>query len=143
MVLTNLPPQWSVLARYARRCWIAAGFRQDKSDGWDWAHSQVRDPARQGRLLLAMAWATLLVLSLGAAPAAAAVAALVARDHRPKPSHPRDSLFQLGLARFRAWLYGTVRGRLPWQLPDLTAPTWCAEWLAAHQSTPPSQTVPP
>ena len=88
---------------------------------------------RQGRLLLAVAWATLLVLSLGAAQAATAGAMLLARARRPKPSHPRDSLFPLGLGAFRAWLYGTVRGRLPWHLPDLTAPSWCAQWLELHQ----------
>ena len=143
VVLTSLDPCWSVLSRYARRFWIEAAFRQDKSAGWDWEHSQVRQPQRQERLLLALAWATLLVLSLGAQQAAAATAVLRARPHRSKPSHPRDSLFTLGLGRFRAWLYGTVRGRLPWQLPQLTGPSWCAEWLAAHHEPAPLQTVPP
>lgn len=144
VVLTNLAPEWSVLARYARRFWIEASFRQDKSYGWDWEHSQVRDPARQERLLLALAWASLLILSLGAAQAAVAVAVFLARTgRRPKPSHPRDSLFSLGLEQFRAWLYGTVQGHLPWHLPLLTAPSWCAEWLVLHQPLPLAQSVPP
>jgi Transposase DDE domain len=143
VVLTSLDPAWTVLSRYARRFWIEAAFRQDKSRGWDWQHSQVRQPARQERLLLALAWATLLVLSLGAQQAAAATAALRSRTRPPQPSHPRDSLFALGLARFRAWLYGTVRGRLPWHLPGLTGPSWCAEWLTLHQEHPHAQSVPP
>ena len=52
-------------------------------------------------------------------------------------------LFGLGLGRFRAWLYGTARGRLPWHLPHLTHPTWCAEWLALYEPPPLAQSVPP
>lgn len=144
VVLTNLDPCWTVLRRYARRFWIEPAFRQDKRKGWHWEQSQVRDPVRQDRLLLALAWASLLALSLGAQQAASAVAAFTARTGRwPKPSHPRDSLFRLGLGCFRAWLYGTVRGRLSWHLPHLTHPTWCAEWLAVQQPPPPAQSVPP
>jgi hypothetical protein len=144
VVLTNLAPAWTVLSRYARRFWIEAAFRQDKSHGWHWEQSQLRDPVRQARLLLALAWASLLILSCGAAQAAAAVAVFTARTvPPPTPAHPRDSLFGLGLAQVRARLYGTVRGRLPWHLPHLTHPTWCAEWLALHQSSPPLQTVLP
>jgi hypothetical protein len=138
VVLTSLPPRWTVLSRYARRFWIEMAFRQDKSRGWDWQHSQVRIPAHQERLLLALAWASLLVLSLGAQEAA------TTRGHRRRgrprqPTHPRDSLFTLGLNRVRAWLYGTVRGRLPWRLPRLTAPSWCTE----YQTVQPMQTVLP
>lgn len=145
VVLTSLAPRWHVLSRYARRFWIEAAFRQDKSAGWDWQHSQVRDPQHQERLLLALAWASVLVLSLGAQQAAAAVAAggRARRGRRSQPTHPRDSLFTLGLGRFRAWLYGTVRGRLRWRLPRLTAPSWCAEWFTWHQSLPQTQSVLP
>ena len=143
VVLTSLDLDGTVLRRYARRVWIEAAFRQDKSAGWDWAHSQLREPVRVERLLLALAWATLLALGLGAAQAERALAALTARARRPKPSHPRDSLFSLGLDQLRARLYGTVHGPLPWHLPPLTGPSWCAAWLAAHQAPPPAQSVPP
>lgn len=141
VVLTSLPPRWSVLGRYARRFWIEAAFRQDKSAGWDWQGSQVRQPAHQERLLLALAWASLLVLSLGAREAARASTAR--RGTRAQPTHPRDSLFTLGLSRFRAVLYGTARGRLSWRLPRLTAPSWCAEWRALHPSPSLPQSVLP
>jgi hypothetical protein len=131
VVLTSLPPRWSVLGRYARRFWIEMAFRQDKSGGWDWAHSQVRQPAHQERLLLGLAWASLLVLSLGAQQAASALRH--ARHHpRRQPVHPRDSLFTLGLAQFRAWLYGTAHGHLPWRLPRLLAPGWSAQYQSVQ-----------
>jgi len=142
VVLTSLPPRWRVLSRYARRFWIEAAFRQDKSAGWAWQHSQVRDPQHQERLLLALAWASLLILSLGAQQAAAALAARRGRGAPATPSHPRDSLFTLGLSHFRAGLYGSVRGRLRWRLPRLTAPSWCAQWLAGHPSLQPQSVLP-
>jgi hypothetical protein len=141
VVLTSLAPRWRVLRRYARRFWIEAAFRQDKSQGWDWGRSQIRDPAHQERRLLALAWASLLVLSLGAQEAARAVAAR--RGSRAQPTHPRDSLFTLGLDRLHAALYGTVRGPLRWRLPRPNGPSWCAEWLAVHQSLAPPQSVLP
>jgi hypothetical protein len=141
VVVTNLVPRWSVLSRYARRFWIEMAFRQDKSAGWDWQRSQVRDPLHQERLLVALAWATVLMLSLGAQQAALLLTAR--RRGSGSASHPRDSLFTLGLGRFRARLYGTVRGRLPWRLPRLTAPSWCAQWLALSRLPAPSQTVLP
>jgi hypothetical protein len=142
VVLTSLPPRWSVLSRYARRFWIEAAFRQDKSAGWDWQHSQIRDPQHQERLLLGLAWASLLILSLGAQEATAAKTRRARRDARAQPTHPRDSLFTLGLSRFRAGLYGTVRGRLRWRLPRLPAPSWCAQWLAGHPSPQPQSVLP-
>lgn len=144
VVLTSLAPEGALLARYGRRFWIEAAFRHDKGKGWGWEQSQVRHPAHQWRLLLALAWASLLVLSLGAAQAAQAVASFRARTGRlPTPTHPRDSLFRLGLGRVRARLYGTARGALPWRLPHLTAPSWCAEWLALHEPRPVPQSVLP
>jgi hypothetical protein len=142
VVVTSLAPRWSVLRRYARRFWIEMAFRQDKSAGWDWQRSQVRDVAHQERLLLGLAWASLLILSLGARQAATLLAAQRGRGSQAPPSHPRDSLFTLGLGRFRAWLYGTVRGRLPWRLPRIMAPSWCAQWLASSLA-PPQQSVLP
>ena len=141
VVLTSLPPRWTVLSRYARRFWIEGAFRQDKSAGWRWQRSQIRDPRHQERLLLALAWASALVLSLGAQAAAAALPAR--RRSRAQPAHPRDSLFTLGVDRLHAALYGTVRGRLPWRLPRLPAPSWCAQYVACQPAPSQLQSVLP
>jgi hypothetical protein len=141
VVLTSLPPRWTVLSRYARRFWIEGAFRQDKSAGWRWQRSQIRDPRHQERLLLGLAWASILVLSLGAREAAAALPAHC--RSRAQPTHPRDSLFTLGLDRLHAALYGTLRGSLPWRLPRLPAPSWCAQYVAAQPSPSPPQSVLP
>lgn len=143
VVLTRLPARWSVLSRYARRFWIEAAFRQDKSAGWEWQHSQLRDPRHQERLLLALAWVTTLILSLGAHEAPAALVQAGRRGMPTAPRHPRDRLCTLGLAGFRARLYGTQRGPLRWRLPRLGAPSWCADWLARQQPHPQAQSVLP
>jgi hypothetical protein len=54
----------AVLA-YAKRNWCEQTFRDEKSGGFQWGLSRVRDPDRAARLVLVMALATLLSLSLG------------------------------------------------------------------------------
>jgi Transposase DDE domain len=135
VVSTDLPPTWAVLRRYDRRFWIEAGFRTDKTKGWQWEASQVRGVAHHQVLLLGMAWASLVTLCLGAAEAEARLARLAARPdparpaRRPaKPQPPRESLFTLGLRCLRRHLYGTAVRPLTWHLPDLAAPSWLAHW---------------
>jgi len=45
--------------------WIECGFKHIKSAGWQWQHTRMRDPARANRFWLALAVATLWVLSVG------------------------------------------------------------------------------
>jgi hypothetical protein len=132
VVLSDLPPQWRVLRLYERRFWIEAGFRSDKARGWRWEQSQVRDLAHQERLLLAMAWASLVALCLGAQAAAAKLAARAARPPRRRPEHARASLFTLGLGRARHWLYRPDAAAPRWQLPDPLAESWSAQWQRAQ-----------
>ena len=54
----------AVLA-YAKRNWCEQGFRDEKGCGFQWGKSRVRDPDRAARVVLVMALATLLSLSLG------------------------------------------------------------------------------
>jgi Transposase DDE domain len=144
VVLTDLPPRWTLLRHSERRFWIEPGFRKDKSHGWEWEASQVQGVGHHARLLLAMAWATLLMLTLGVVAARRQLAALTARPHRGAPRHARASVFTLGLQHVRRWLYGTARGRLPWWLPELDAPSWAARWYPAQaQHRFGSQTVRP
>ena len=132
VVLTDLPPRWLLLAWYGRRFWIAPGFRGDKSGGWNWEQSQVREPAHHDVLLLALAWATLLSLWAGAQAGARLLAGM--RRRRGRPTHARLSLAALGREALTAWLFGTwearPRGRLRWALPHLCGPAWTQEWSA-------------
>jgi hypothetical protein len=50
---------------YAKRMWTEESFRDDKSSGFGWGDSQVNDPEHAERLLLVMALAMLLAVSLG------------------------------------------------------------------------------
>jgi hypothetical protein len=143
VVLTDLPAQWRVLRLYQRRFWIEAGFRSDKARGWQWEDSQVRDPDHQARLLLAMAWASLVALCLGAQAAAAKLAARAARPPRPRPEHARESLFTLGVRQARRWLYRPDGHTLPWCLPAPDEECWADRWRRAQGHFPHAPTVRP
>jgi hypothetical protein len=135
VVLTDLPPRWAVLRVYDRRFWIEPGFRADKAAGWQWEASQVQNLAHQQRLLLGMAWATLLTLCLGQHQAQAQLADQAARPaagrRPPKPQPPRDSLFRLGLQAALRLLLHAQAWPGPWRLTDLDRPSWHATWTAA------------
>jgi hypothetical protein len=143
VVVTSREPRWAVVRRYERRFWIEPGFRADKAKGWQWEASQVQGVARHARLLLGMAWATLIALCLGAAEAdarwrARADAPLRLRrgQARPgRPRHARESVFTLGLAALRGWLYQTRVLPWRWWLPDISAPSWHDQWhqVQAHR----------
>jgi hypothetical protein len=126
----------AVLRQYDWRFWTEPGFRNDKSRGWQWESSQVRGVAHHQRLLLALAWASLVMLCLGVQAAQARLTALAARpirvrEGRPcpgKPQHARESLFTLGLRRTRTWLSQTWTGTFPWRLPGLDGASWTQRW---------------
>lgn len=140
VVATDLPADWAVLALYGRRFWIESGFRNDKRRGWEWEDGQVRGTAHQAVLLLAMAWATLAVLCVGAAEATRRLRRLArcpprwvaGRWRTAKPQPAEESLFTMGLRTARDWLYGTPRRRWRWKLPEPAAPCWTDQWRAAQ-----------
>jgi hypothetical protein len=139
VVITDLPPRWEVLGHYDRRFWIETGFRADKSSGWQWEANQVADLDRQNRLLVAMAWATLLVLCLGLAEARTCLAAVTAATRQPpasrrppKPQPARESLFSLGLRIARRWLARTSLPACRWRLSLLASPSWASRWRQAQ-----------
>ena len=138
VVITDLGARWGVLALYQRRFWIEPGFRTDKRKGWQWEASQVQGVAHHERLLLGMAWATLVALVVGADAAAAEVARLAGRERRkalPQVRHARESVFTLGVRKLRHWLYQATRCALRWQLTRLDAPSWEQQWHQ-YQSLP-------
>ncbi len=136
VVVTNAGARWQVLAWYARRYWIEAGFRSDKSQGWQWEASGVQGVAHHAVLLVAMAWATLFALCLGVAAARHTLRRMAARLPPPRPQPARESVFTQGLRVVRAWLYGTRPRSFAVHLPHLSAPCWRDQWLTAQTVRP-------
>ena len=67
LILTDLPPEASDAAWYGLRAWIAQGFKITTRAGGQWHRTRMRDPERAARLWLAVAVATLWLLSVGEA----------------------------------------------------------------------------
>ena len=137
VVLTDLPPRWSVLRHYDRRFWTEPGFRHDKRQGGPWEASQVQGVDQHAVLLLGMAWASLVTLCLGVEEARARLAAEAAHPvdagRRPgRPRHARESVFTLGLGQLRAWLYRTWHRALSWRLPEVDSASWSDRWHQAQ-----------
>ena len=65
LILTDLPPAASDAGWYGLRAWIEQGFKITKRAGWQWQHTRMTHPARAARLWLAVAVATLWLLSVG------------------------------------------------------------------------------
>jgi hypothetical protein len=65
LVLTDFLPEQAQAVWYSLRAWIEAGFKDLKRGGWQWHQTKMTDPARAERLWLAMAVATLWVVSIG------------------------------------------------------------------------------
>ncbi len=126
VVLTDLAPRWEVLRLYERRAWTECGFRSDKSKGWRWEDTQIQGLDHHEHLLLAMAWASLVVYCLGVAEA---TARRTAAGH-PKPQHARLSLFTMGLRRAQRWLCQTLPTSINWHQPDIDAKSWTDQWYS-------------
>ena len=67
LILTDLPPDASEAAWYGLRAWIEQGFKVTKRAGWQWQRTRMTTPQRAARLWLAVAVATLWLLSVGGA----------------------------------------------------------------------------
>jgi Transposase DDE domain len=64
-VLTDLPPDGCDAAWYGLRSWCEQAFKCTKRGGWQWQQTQMSDPERVARLWLAMAVATLWMITIG------------------------------------------------------------------------------
>jgi hypothetical protein len=64
-VLSDLAPSDAEVAWYGLRSWCEQGFKLLKRGAWQWQHTCMSDPARAERLWLALAVATLWMLSVG------------------------------------------------------------------------------
>ncbi len=63
--MTDLAPEPASAAWYGMRSWIEGGFKDTKRGGWQWHQTKMTDPQRAERLWLAIAVATLWVVSVG------------------------------------------------------------------------------
>jgi len=106
LILTDLPGEHALPCWYGLRAWIECGFKHIKSAGWQWQSTRMVDPERATRFWLAIAVATLWILSVGgeadANLPASSLEALpehhIARRRSPKKSSVRLlSCFQRGL----------------------------------------------
>jgi hypothetical protein len=88
------------------RSWIECGFKDTKRGGWQWHQTKMTDPQRTARLWLAIAVATLWVVSAGGEAEvdlpASSIDALpplhVARKHARRTARPRlISCFKRGV----------------------------------------------
>jgi len=103
LILTDLFPEQATIAWYGMRAWIECGFRHTKRGGWQWNQTRMTDPQRAARHWLALAVATLWVVSVGgeidASLPASTLQPLPLNPSRSRSrSHPRLlSCFRLGL----------------------------------------------
>jgi hypothetical protein len=67
LIVTDLPPEVSDACWYGLRAWIEPGFKLTKRAGWQWQRTRMTEPQRAARLWLAVAVATLWLLSVGGA----------------------------------------------------------------------------
>jgi len=65
LILTDLPPEASDAGWYGLRAWIEQGFKITKRAGWQWHRTRMSASDRAARLWLAVAVATLWLLSVG------------------------------------------------------------------------------
>jgi hypothetical protein len=92
LLVTDLPPTWLRCTQYRHRMDLEESFRDDKSSGFNWDRSRVRDPAHMDRLLLILQLAAAFVLAQGCFVLHHGVRTLLAR-----PDRRTLSLFSLGL----------------------------------------------
>lgn len=65
LIVTDLAPQQADVCWYGTRSWIEGFFKDSKRGGWQWHHTKMTDPKRAERLWLAIAVATLWLVSVG------------------------------------------------------------------------------
>ena len=111
LLLTDLAPEGCNTAWYGLRGWCEQGFKCFKRGGWQWQYTQMHAPDRAARLWLAVAVATLWMVSVGGAlevgpeseATAAARSAAFVGTHRGDPGRRRRlRLLRLG------WLWCLV-----------------------------------
>ena len=132
-LLTDLAPSAGAACWYGLRAWIEQGFKITNRGGWQWQRTRRSDPQRAARLWLAVAVATLWLLSVGGlAEETLPVSTLLPlADADCPPARPRPATRLRLVSIFRqGWITILVallnqqrlpRGRFvpePWPQPD-------------------------
>lgn len=131
-LVSDLAPNWLLLAWYRRRYAIEATFRDYKSHGWHWEQGQVRDLEHIQKLLVGMALATWIALMVGTQVAQEHLQIKPSGRRRTPPWIAKRSLFTLGLDRLHTWLFGNGLAEFIWLLTDWEAPNWSSQIHAHH-----------
>jgi hypothetical protein len=92
LLVTDLDPTWVRCSQYRHRMDEELSFRDDKTAGFDWDASRVRDPAHMDRLVLVLQLAACFVLAQGVF-----VLHHGLRSVLDRPDRHTLSLFSLGL----------------------------------------------
>ena len=92
LLISDLPANRYRCRQYRKRMRIEESFRDEKSHGFQWNQSRIRDPEHASRLLLVMALAMDLAIQLGL------LLIKTGKRHHLERRHRRNlSVFQLGL----------------------------------------------
>jgi Transposase DDE domain len=92
LLITDLPASLGRCRQYLKRGWTEQLFRDEKSQGFRWGQSRVSDPGHALRLVLLLALASVLALSVGTW-----VVKRGLRHYLESRRHRLLSYFQLGL----------------------------------------------
>lgn len=132
-LVSDLPPDYALVALYRRRYAIEATFRDFKTCGFNWERGQVKCLAHVQRLLVAMALAAWLALMVGTQVAAELLTKPPSTKRRSRPFLAKFSLFTLGLQRLDQWLHRVTTARLTWSLADWDATHWFQQLTNRHR----------
>jgi hypothetical protein len=102
-LVSDLHPDWSLVALYRQRFPIEGTFRDYKRYGWGWEQSQVKIQAHMERLLVGMALATWITFLMGSWKAYQFLHQLPTGHRHTRPWEAKQSLFHLGLEALQEW----------------------------------------
>lgn len=117
-IVSDLGAHGHLLALYRRRFPIETTFRDYKSYGGHWEQGQVTDLPHVEHLLVGMALATWVALSVGTQVATALLNEPPTGHRRTVPWMGKRSLFALGLHRLGEWINTPQPVQFAWQFTD-------------------------
>jgi hypothetical protein len=131
-IVSDLGAHWHLLALYRRRFPIEAMFQDYKSCGWHWEQGQVTDLQHVEHLLVGMALATWVALSVGTSVATELLSQPPTGHRRTVPWMGKRSLFTLGLHRLGEWINSAQPIQFTWLFTDWEAPNWHSQIYFYH-----------